>query len=497
VRSLPPEIRERLRPWQGRPVEILLEALGRHRAAVDLSDTGVGKTYVACAVAKLLCLPTLVVCPKISQTIWREVAAHFNDSVSVINYESIRTGNTPFGKWSRPAPAVPEERWVCQCCQLPVKLPTPSPCYCEPKNGIHCLVAKKTAWNYGDFRFADAVRMLIFDECHRCSGIDSLNADMLHAAKRQNKMVLGLSATAATGPLKMNALGYLLGLHGGSRSDFYNWCRRLGCRKPPGQPGFKWMVSEAKQQEIMRTIRTAIIPSRGVRVRTADIPNFPTRTISAELYDIENPSQIDALYAEMQAPLDELARRANADVAPDSGITKTLRAWQRIELLKIPLAVELTQDDLEKGYSVAIFCNFSATIDELARRLNTDCIIDGRPEHNRPGLRAARVARFQRNDARVILLNNQAGGVSIGLQDVLGDCPRIGNVFPCPSAEAMRQIFGRLPRDGGKSHSHYRVLFAANTGEKSMARALRAKSNNLDCLNDADCQPENFKLQKR
>jgi superfamily II DNA or RNA helicase len=357
-------------------------------------------------------------------------------------------------------------------------------------------VAKKTEWNYGDFLFAAPVRFIIFDEVHRASAIDSLNEDMLTAAYRQNKMVLGLSATAANSPLKMNALGYMLGLHSGG-SDFYRWARSLGCRKPDGMPGFRWMVSEAKQQDIMRKINAAIVPARGVRVRTSEIPNFPTRTISAELYDIEGSEKIDSLYSQMREPLAALESRAAGDIAPESAPTKTLRAWQRIELLKVPLALELAADFREKGLSVAFFCNFSATIDELAKRLNTNCIIDGRPEHNRPGLRSSRVARFQHNEDRNIILNNQAGNVSIGLQDLTGNFPRVGVVFPCYSAEAMIQIFGRLPRDGGKSHSHYVVLFAANTGEKSMARAIRAKSNNIECLNNGDCNPENFRLTTR
>jgi hypothetical protein len=356
-------------------------------------------------------------------------------------------------------------------------------------------VAKKVSWNYGAFRFSHAIRLLIFDEVHRCSGIDSLNADMLTAAKRQNIMTLGLSATAATGPLKMNALGYLLGLHGGG-SDFYRWARSLGCRKPPFEPGFRWMVSEAKQQEIMRAINATIIPSRGVRVRTKDIPNFPTRTISAELYDIDNPEKIDALYAEMETPIRELESRMANDIAPESGITKQLRAWQKLELLKVPIALELGADYKAKGFSVAYFCNFSATIDALARRLQTDCIIDGRPENAKH--RQCMVNAFQRNLSRYrdIILNCEAGGISIGLQDLDGEHPRVGIVFPNFSAVSMKQVFGRLPRDGSKSHSHYRVLFAAGTVEVSMARALRANSNNLDCLNDADLAPENFRLKR-
>jgi hypothetical protein len=309
-------------------------------------------------------------------------------------------------------------------------------------------------------------------------------------------MTLGLSATAATGPLKMNALGYLLGLHKGG-PDFYRWSRSLGCRKPPFEPGFRWMVSEERQRETMRGINAKIVPARGVRVRTKDIPNFPTRTISAELYDIDNPEKIDALYAEMREPLQALAEKQAGDCAPDSGITKMLRARQRLELLKVPLALELGADYKAKGFSVAYFCNFSATIDALATRLQTDCIIDGRPEHTKH--RNVMVNAFQANRAGYedIILNSEAGGISIGLQDLDGEHPRVGIVFPSFSAEGMRQVFGRLPRDGSKSHSHYRVLFAAGTCEAGVARALRAKSNNLDCLNDADMAPENFRLTKQ
>lgn len=483
----------------------MLDSLRKYRAAVDLSDMGYGKTYAACAVAKSLALPFLVVCPKIARSAWHSVAEHFDDTISTINYEQLRTGNTPYGTWEHPLPerfceGTPKEdiRFTCQCCQQKVASDPAKmvPCYCHPR-GIHCIVAHKVSWNYGKFRFAPQVRGVIFDEVQRCSGRDSLNAEMLIAAKRDGKIVLGLSATAACTPMQMRALGYVLGLHSlvpAGGLGFYDWLARNGCGKLAGVPGYRWTVGAPKQQAIMRTLHDQIIPSRGVRVRTRDIPNFPERTIICEEYDIECSDKVDAIYADMQAALQRWKTTADADIAPDSPLTSLLRARQRLEILKVPLAVELAQDYLDKGFSVAIFCNFSETVDALAERLNTNCIIDGRPQHNREGLRAARVASYQRNDDRAIVVNSKAGGIAIGLQDLDGEHPRAALVFPDFSAETMRQIFGRLPRDGGKSHSIYRVLFAAGTTERSIARALRAKSNNLDSLNDADMQPENFKL---
>lgn len=485
----------KLRPWQPAPVESLLDTLlSPVRAAVDLSDMGTGKTYVACAVAKALQVPTLVVCPWISQSMWKRVAAHFNDTVSVVNYESLRTGRTPFGQWQH-QPTERKIEYYCVTCQN--RFTELFPCPYHPQ-GIHCVETKTAEHNYGKFLFAPQVKLTIFDEVHRCGGRDSLNADMLIGAKQQGKYILGLSATAATGPLQMRALGYALGLHtlvpsGGL--GYYEWLHRNGCGKLPGVPGYRWTVGEDKQNEVMLRLNNAIIPRLGVRVRTTDIPNFPTRTIIAEEYDIEHSDQIDAIYAEMAEALAELEAESATDVAPESPLTKILRARQKLELLKVPLALELNRDYLDKGFSVAIFCNFSATIDALARRLGTDCIIDGRPEHKKH--RDVMVNCFQSNRERNILVNNEAGGVSIGFEDRTGDFPRAGLVFPCDNAVTLRQVFGRLPRDGGKSHSVYRVLFAANTVESSMARRLRAKSNNLDTLNDGDLQPDNFKLLKK
>lgn len=491
---------DKLRPWQIAQVENALHALALHQVFVDLSDTGTGKTYVACAVAAALRLPTLVVAPKIAISSWHRAAEHFNDTLSVTNYESLRTGNTPYGAWTNPRPEHHREdlEFTCQCCQQKINPDNPHPCYCHPQ-GVHCLVAMRIPWDYGNFRFAPEVKVVIFDEVHRCGAPNSLNADMLIAAKRDRKVVMGLSATAAISPLKMRALGYVLGLHTLTPKfglGYYDWLRTVGCGKLSGLPGFRWTVGAARQRKVMERLHDYIIPNRGVRVRTSQIPNFPSRTIISEQYDIEHPDKIETLYAEMRESLARLQTSASGDAAPDSAITTILRVRQRLEILKVPLLVELCSDYIEKGCSVAIFASFSETIDALAARLNTDCVIDGRPGNNRAGVRDERVAAFQANRERAIILNSEAGGIAIGLQDLDGAHPRVGLVLPCYSAVTMRQIFGRLPRDGGKSHSVYRVIFAAGIVESGMAKALRAKSNNIDALNDADCNPDNFVIDK-
>lgn len=476
-----------LRAHQVEPFKHLLAVLQTAGSAVDLSDMGTGKTFVACAVSTALKIPTLVVCPDIAQTAWKEAAAVFGETLSVIGYEMLRTGRSPFGTWEHPLPPVRQLIHKCVNCQIKYRDGEPiPPCYTRP-DGIHGFETKVAPHNYGKFSFHPAVGLIIFDEVHRCNAMDSLNADMLIAAKRERKFILGLSATAAESPLHFRALGYALDLH--RLGDFYSWAARYHCRRVP-RAGFKWMVGEEKQREIMASIRSNIIPARGVRVTTASIPNFPKRVITSELYDLKENGRIDKLYTIMGEALAQLKEHAADDKDPENPLTKMLRAHQEIELLKLPVMVELAEDHRAKGFSVAMFVNYSQTIAELKKRLKIKCIIDGTPEGVK--LRDQSINLFQTNAERYIAANIKAGGICVSLQDLHGDFPRVGLVMPCHSAVDLRQVFGRLQRDGGKSTCFYKVLLAAGTMETKMHSAMNRKQGNIEALNDSDLSPFNF-----
>lgn len=496
-----------LRPHQVLPVRNLFEILRNYQSAIDISDTGVGKTYVAAAVAAAMQIPTLVVCPKIVQSAWHRAAEHFGDTLSVINYEALLTGRSDFGYWERAKEAGIGKRdtfFVCACCQLKVDLENFSPCYCHP-HGVHCIDQKKKPQRLGRFIFHDAIKFVIADEIHRCGALDSLNADMLVGVKQQNIKLLGLSATAACNPLNMRALGYNLDLHGDRndvflgppscangkcvrpmRPNFYRWASKYGCRRDPAFHGFKWLVGADRQTEVMAEIRSSIIPARGVRVRVSDIPGFPKRDITAELYDVEHPEGINRYYEQMRSALDELAKRKSTDKAPDSAITSLLRTKQHIELLKVPIAAELASDYTDKGYSIGIFVNFRQTLDELAKRLPGAALIFGGQNDKE---RQFAIDVFQDNACRAIIIMSEAGGVGLSLPDLDGQHPRGGLVFPTDKAVTMRQIFGRFHRDDSKSNCFYRVLLAAGTVETQMQRRLTQKFSNLDTLNDGDLKP--------
>lgn len=209
-----PEIESKLRSWQVAPANHLLQVLQKYDSALDCSDTGVGKTYVAMAVAKAIQLPCLAVVPKIAISGWLSVAEYFNEEISICGYEKLRTGRTLFGSWSNHASVNAGRRtfYVCLFCQrryMEGNIDTLCPAHSD---GVHCLERKRRPIALGNFNFSPAIRLLIFDEAHRCGGLKSLNAELLIAAKRQRIKHLMLSATPAQTILQMKAIGYSLDL---------------------------------------------------------------------------------------------------------------------------------------------------------------------------------------------------------------------------------------------------------------------------------------------
>lgn len=92
----------RLLPYQVASFERLVAVLRAHGAALDASDTGVGKTHVACAACKELGLRPAIVCPKNLIPVWRKACRDWGlpEPVFVLNYEAVRTGRSEFVRWS-------------------------------------------------------------------------------------------------------------------------------------------------------------------------------------------------------------------------------------------------------------------------------------------------------------------------------------------------------------------------------------------------------------
>lgn len=442
-----------LRPWQEQSVEHLLRVLERNGAAADLSDPGTGKTYTACAVAQALNLPTLVVDPKPLTPTWHRVAQVIGTEFDVLNYEKLRTGRTPYGQWV-----------------------VPKGCRKE-----------RFQWNPG-------IGFLIFDEAHRCAGLQTKQSEMLMAARRQGIRTLILTATLADTPLELKAAGYVLGLHHGDDPptlrnpnpvDFYQWARRHKCGKGLWS-AFEFLGSKKDQVAVMEKIHRALLPDRGVRVRIEDLGDlFPTTQITAEIYDIKESGRVAELYAEMSEALGELKRIKAADADPKNPLTKLIRLRQEVELLKVPVFTELVEDARKQGQSTAIFVNFTRTLEELCRRLKTNCRIDG--SQVGPGGARERqdcIDAFQSGASKEIVCNIASGSEGISLHGK----NRLSLISPGLSAKQFKQVLRRVHRVDGE-HSLQRVICIAGTVEETLAHNLSHKLDRLDALTDGDLSP--------
>ncbi len=433
-----PVLDPQLFPVQNPHAQRLIYALEQKGAALDGSDTGTGKTYVALAIAKHMGLFPIVLTPKAVKHSWTKVARDiFRIPCFVSNYEQYKLGNTEYLKVDKDPLRF---HW---------NLPTDS--------------------------------LIIFDEVHRCKNYTTINSKMLINAKRTGAKILALSATIANDPLQMYAIGQVLGLFH-DWPGFWRWAAEHGAHK--GIWGWEFSREDTPEtRDALRKIHAEIYPMRGSRLRTAEFGDlFPENRILAEPFSMGTADKIQQLYDIMREELHHLHDRTKNDRSA-SALVEILRARQEIELLKVPTMCELAEDHVEEGNSVILFVNFQATVDALAERLKTRCIIDGRiPDEEREKNRQD----FQDDKQRIIICNNAAGGVGISLHDIHGRYPRVTLISPTYSAVDLVQSLGRAPRAGAKSKVLQKLIYCADTIEEEIAANVRRKIHNIQLINDGD-----------
>lgn len=431
-----------LRTWQVDAANKLCASLKHWNAAIDGSDTGTGKTYTACAVARELDLNLCIVCPKAVIKAWQKVVKkHFgmgDKLVGVINYEKLIRGR----KDSPIASFVLHRH--------------------KKRPDFEWKIPKKT--------------LIVWDESQKLKNWKTKNAKTCHTAIKAGFPMLFCSATNATNPLEMRAVGLALQLYNNSKS-YYEWAYENGVYK--GQWGLEFNNDPA----ILKRLHHQIFKQRGVRLRRDDIPGFPQCEIIPEVYnmDEEEALKINEIYAEMERELAKLDKTEKNDQL--AAITEQLRARQRIELVKVPLFIDMIEEAKEQGFSVAVFLNFTDTLNAIASRLGITCIYDGKTPDK---VREKNVMLFQEGKERVILVNIQSGGTGLSLHDLYGNFPRMSLISPTWSPVLIRQALGRIWRDDAKTKSIQRIVCVANTVEEDVCRNMQRKLDNLDTLNDGD-----------
>ena len=450
----------RLLPYQVDSFNRLVTAVRTYGVGQDSSETGVGKTHVACATCKELGLRPAVVCPKNLIPVWQKTCRAWGlpDPLFIMNYEQIRTGKTSFLSWEQ------------------------------------SRRARLASWK------VPAGTLLILDEVHRCAGQNSLNSKLLTAVRRYGIPTLCLSATAADSPLKLKALGYVLRLHDGGES-FWKFCATHGCIKnywggvefPKGaaRPGSRRATQIERARQGLAKLHESIFqgisgnPPKGARVRIADLGDaFPETLITAEAYDF---GDLSGAYQNFEQK-DAKAAKPSEGEGEDSPLVAMLRARQAAELLKAPGLAEMAADAVEEGQSVVIFVNFKATLAALRGLIPELPVIEGDTPMDE---RAAVLRRFGADEFRIVAVNLATAGEGLdGLQDLRGEFPRLTLISPGFSAVQIKQALGRVHRANAKTKSIQRIVFAAGTVEEQACEAVRAKLANMALLNDGDLNEE-------
>ena len=431
--------------WQELHVDKIASSVLARRYAKDGSDTGTGKTIMACDVARRFRVwkggcKAIPICPKPVVSVWDEWLEAFDFSPEAINYEKIRTGKHPYLK----------------------------------------RVKTRDKFQWDTDLLDPESTLLIFDEDHKCKGDKSLNSLMLVAAKRQGFHILLLGATSCNDPREMKALGFVLGMH--HHKDFWTWAGTMGCRRG-NFGGLTFNHHPKVLKKIHNYVYGGSIP-RGSRISIKELGDkFPANQVSATPYDVTSPKVIDKIYEEMRGELAELEERRGEN--EDNPLTIQLRARQKVELLKVPTFIELARDAQAEGNAVVIFVSFRQTLDALNGEFSGLTIHGGQSTEERQDA----IIKFQhsRGEAPEILVCQiQSGGVGISLHDEYGDRPRVSLISPTFSAIDLKQALGRIHRATGKSPAIQKIVFAAKTVEEGVCRSVRRKLHDLSLVTDGD-----------
>lgn len=448
------EVKSKLLPFQIVQVDNLVAIIKKNITVLDASDTGTGKTYCAVATCKILKLQPIILCPKSVISTWEKVCKYF-DLVPqfIVNYETIK-----LGKFYN----ADHERITCPY--------------------ISFIFNKKTKKYSYKWDIDNESTIFIFDEVHRCSNIESHNGQLLYASKLTRAPIMILSATIADYPEKFRIFFWILNFIDPEQVkrnniDFNKYMAIIS----------GWVMRDPQP---MLRIHNMLYPNRASRIRIDALGDlFPKSHTSAESYNVgkKREIEIEKQYNIISQELDNLQDKSKKDKA--NSLVKILRAHQKIELIKVPLFVELVNDFIENHYSIVIFVNFTQTLKLLAKMLNTKYVIYGQQTQQE---RDTAIELFNANKINIIICNIKAGGVGISLHDIHGGHPRASLISPTWSSIDLIQALGRIHRAGGKSVSLQRIIYVANTIEEQIADKLKIKLNNINTINNGDLDISNL-----
>ncbi len=206
---------------------------------------------------------------------------------------------------------------------------------------------------------------------------------------------------------------------------------------------------------------------------------FPSNQILSQAYMSSNKEEIQKQYDIIKDAFEELKHKETRS----GGLGRLIYARMKIEILKLPIMLDIIEEALDSNYSVVVFVNYKETLYHLAHYFDTECLIFGEQTLEE---RQDSIDAFQANRSRIIICIMQAGGVGISLHDIHGGYPRMSVISPTWSGQDMQQALGRIHRAGSQSPALQRIVFCAETYEEQICDLIHKKLINISGINDAD-----------
>jgi len=535
---------EQLLPFQYPHFYQLEETMKVQRCCLDASDTGTGKTYVAIALAKKLSLNPFIICPKSVIPNWVSVTKLFGVQLfGIANYEMLKgckyynqnlekmdcqymekvgvTKQTFEGKKSNDElkksndelkksndelkksndqskksnndPHVSIEEFINSWGDERVRIDSSNTHrYKEAHEMASPMPTDKKGTSNEDFVFnLPHDCLVIFDEAHRCKNYRSITSRLLLSICKDRCKILLLSATISDKIECFKPFGVVFGFYD-NVNKFKMWIRKnKEARKIYYQNKKKKDNIDMSDDEVtLDLIHTKIFPQFGSRMRIKDLGDmFPSNQVLSQSYMSANQEEIQKQYQIVQEAFKDLKDKEKRSAA----LGKLIRARMKIEMFKVPIMLDVVEEAMDSGYSIAIFVNYRDTMSYLAHYFNTDCLIYGDQSMED---RQDSIDKFQSNRSRIIIAIIQAGGVGISLHDIHGGHPRMSVISPTWSGQDMQQVLGRIHRAGSKSPALQRIVYCSGTYEERICELIQKKLTNITAINDMDLIGPQFTQEK-
>jgi len=454
---------EKLLEYQKTHVESIINSLVVYNRALDASDTGTGKTFTSICACKVIGWKPFIICPKSVISSWLKVLEYFQcDFYGITNYELMQNC-TYYDEEiiKKKIPFLKRDIVKKDLLNDPLGLDSSS----DSDNSDEV----KYEYKWVKEQIPDNI-LFIFDEAHKCKNAKTNNGQILHnLACVKDIKILILSATVVDKPKYFILTGFILGLYGNIKQ------------------GRTWIKKLPYKSNQMEGVHKKIYPEYASRMKISQTKNdFPECKILAESRPMDNAVEIQAAWDEIKQATEQLkAQELNASALP-----RIIYARQRIELLKIPEFIKLTQESINQGNSVVLFVNFTETLLTLSEKLNTKCLIYGEQKIED---RDSNIEDFLADRERICICNIKCGGTGVSLHDIQGNFPRVSIISPTWSAQDLIQVLGRIYRAKAKSKVFQRIIFCKDTVEDSVCEMIKDKVANIAFINDGSM--DSYKIE--